>query len=544
MAISTTDVKITYTADGVQKDFTFPYVYYDQSQLLVYANGTLQSLGGAYTVNPATAQPGDGNSGGTVTFISAPANGVSVLIVRSLLLAQALVLGDGGNFPAKTIEKNFDQLVMMLQQNDEKLRRAMLIPVAETLDMSLPAAATRANKYLGFDASGKPMIIAQAIGTSAVSAYAATLLDDADAATARGTLDVYSKAEVDTDIAAEETARIAADNSLDARVDTLELDANDNPIINPCMDVWQRGTVFAAAASGTYTADRWKWVQSGTGVVTIQSSTSVPTKAEAGVVFNNSLEIDVTTADAALAAGDFYFLSHSIEGYNWKHFSQRDIAVSFWVYASRTGEHALALSNAGFDRTWVGTYTVNASNTWEKKTVALTASPSAGTWNHGTGIGLELRFCLGAGSTYHTTPGAWQTGNFIGAATTVNDMDSAANFFRITGVKLELGSVATPLRMRHFKEELALCQRYYETGAYNIFSGDVTNLSNYYLNVFYKVTKRAVATVTTTILGQNNFAATNPGLLNNQVHAFVADKAANGTGVGFYSFSWTASAEL
>lgn len=238
-----------------------------------------------------------------------------------------------------------------------------------------------------------------------------------------------------------------------------------NPIINGTMEVWQRGTAFAAITSGAYAADRWRWGAVGAGVVTINRSTNVPTVAQAGVLFNYSLEVDVTTADASIAAGDFYVVSQRIEGYHWRHFAQRQLTLSFWAMSPKTGTHCVACRNnatATPDRCYIGTYTINAADTWEYKTVTLSASPSAGTWDYTTGAGLEVAFALAAGSTFQTTAGAWQTGNFYGTSAQVNVMDSTANFFRLTGVKLELGPVATPLAPSSFADELARCQRYYQ----------------------------------------------------------------------------------
>jgi len=129
-----------------------------------------------------------------------------------------------------------------------------------------------------------------------------------------------------------------------------------NPIINGNMDIWQRGTSFAAPANATYFADRWRIAYSTTGVVTASRSTSVPTVAESGVLFNYSLDLDVTTADAAIAAGDYCALQQSIEGFNWRHFAQRDVTLSFWVYATKTGTHCISISNSGLDRSYVAEY--------------------------------------------------------------------------------------------------------------------------------------------------------------------------------------------
>ena len=260
-----------------------------------------------------------------------------------------------------------------------------------------------------------------------------------------------------------ETALVYCDGAALKTFNRLPVGAQqENPIINGNMDIWQRGTSFAAVASNTYTADRWKWGHVGTGVVTVSRSTTVPTVAQAGVLFNYALQVNVTTADASLAATDQYHISTPIEGYNWRQFAQRALVISFWVRSSKTGEHAVALLNTGIDRTYVGTYTINAADTYEWKTVTVLASPSAGTWDYTNGLGVVVRFALASGSNFHTTAGAWQTGAFLSTAAQVNVMDTVGNNFFVIGVKMQPGSVATPIQFTPFEVALAACRRYYQ----------------------------------------------------------------------------------
>lgn len=234
-----------------------------------------------------------------------------------------------------------------------------------------------------------------------------------------------------------------------------------NPIINGNMDIWQRGPSFAAPVN-IYTADRWLYDRSSTGVVTISGSTNVPTVAEAGVLFTSSLEVDVTTADASINAADYAFLAHTIEGYNWRHFAQRNFTLSFWVFSSKTGIHGVTCRNGAADRSYVAEYTVNAANTWEFKSITVLASPSAGTWNYTNGRGLTILFGLLEGTTNGTsTIGSWLSAAVLGSNNQVNVLDNVANFFRITGVKLELGSTATPIQFVPFEEELVRAKRYF-----------------------------------------------------------------------------------
>jgi len=87
---------------------------------------------------------------------------------------------------------------------------------------------------------------------------------------------------------------------------------------------------------------------------------------------------------------------------------------------------------------------------------------SAGAIDNDNGLGFELSFGLGQGSTYAIgTSNTWSSDtNTYASSNQVNWMDSTSNNFYLTQVQLEVGSQATPFEHRSFGEELALCQRY------------------------------------------------------------------------------------
>ena len=232
-----------------------------------------------------------------------------------------------------------------------------------------------------------------------------------------------------------------------------------NRIINGGMDISQRGTSFAGNQNG-YVLDRFRITSGGptAAFLTVTQNSDVPSNNE----FQNSLRCAVTTADTSIAAVDVLILEQLIEGYNIRDLIGRTFTLSFWVRSSKTGIHCVSFSNSISDRSYIAEYTIIASNTWEYKTITVTGGLiTAGTWNYTNGLGLRVEYSLAGGTTWQTTAGSWQTGNFTNTSNQVNCLDTIGNIFAITGVQLEVGSVATPFEHRQFGTELALCQRYY-----------------------------------------------------------------------------------
>ena len=246
-------------------------------------------------------------------------------------------------------------------------------------------------------------------------------------------------------------------------IDVVKPDHDKNLIINGEMRIAQRGTSFPAIAGSTYSLDRWTNINNTAAVYTITQDSDVPTAAQARYFFQNSLKVDVTTADASVAVGDRVQIRQVIEGYNWAKIAQKPFTVSFWVKATKTGTYCISLVNNGSDRSYVAEYTVNSTLTWEYKTITIAASPSAGGWNYTNSVGIVLSWTLMAGTNFNTTPGAWQTGNLHSTSNQVNSMDSTSNDFWLTGVVVNEGVVAAPFKLfgEDFDQELEQCRRYY-----------------------------------------------------------------------------------
>jgi len=238
-----------------------------------------------------------------------------------------------------------------------------------------------------------------------------------------------------------------------------------NRIINGAMVIDQRNAGASVTPTATtiyYTIDRWKYYVTQSSKLTAQQNAGSVTPP-AG--FTNYLGTTSSSAYSVISS-DLFTVYHSVEGYNvadlgFGSVNASTITISFWVRSSLTGTHSGAIQNGANNRSYVFTFTVNSANTWENKTVTI-AGDTSGTWPTTNGIGLSLHFNLGAGSTYSTTAGSWQAGNFAAATGAVSVVGTNGATFYITGVQLEKGSTATSFDYRPYGTELALCQRYFE----------------------------------------------------------------------------------
>ena len=237
--------------------------------------------------------------------------------------------------------------------------------------------------------------------------------------------------------------------------------SNRNLIINGAMQVAQRGD--KTGATDHYGGcDRFKFLRNGATAVTLSQDSGI---AEQG--FSKAQRINVTTADATMDSANYNILTQRIEGQDLQRVKKgtanaQELTMSFWIKSTITGTYILELTDNDNSRHCCKAYTVSSSNTWEKKEITFPAD-TTGEFSFTTNLSMEVNWWFGAGSTYaggtlQTTWGAQTNANR--AVGGVNAVNSTSNNIYLTGVQLEVGSVATDFEHRSFAQELLLCQRY------------------------------------------------------------------------------------
>jgi hypothetical protein len=295
-----------------------------------------------------------------------------------------------------------------------------------------------------------------------------------------------------------------------------------NRLINGGMVIDQRNAGAASANTiNGYFLDRWQVNQSPTTKLIAQQNAGSVTPP-AG--FNNYLGV---TSQSAYSIGstDNFNIAQFIEGFNfadlnWGTANAKTVTLSFWVRSSLTGTFGGALLNSDLGRAYPFSYTISSANTWEQKSVTI-AGDTSGTWVGATnGVGARLYFGLGVGSTYSGTAGAWAGSLLLSVTGATSVVGTNGATFYITGVQLEVGSVATPFERRPYGTELALCQRYYQqigkinNVSYQAYSMGVASSTTNAVHVLQlPVTMRATPTftfngATNTFVGTTGVAAT------------------------------------
>jgi hypothetical protein len=463
-------------------------------QLTTIATGVVVTLVKDDPAGYTVALNADQNAapGGTVTYnpLGVPLPATQTLTITSAMpQSQGTHLINGGSFLANNVEDMADRDMMATQDMNVKVAASLQFPAVDgVLNTTLPAAAQRANTTLGFDASGNVVVggvatsivsaawqaVVQsatlALGRAAMgfSAYFDSLIGAANAAalralftplTTKGDLWVRGATDTRQAVGADGQA-LQVDSSQGNGVVYIDNPSRPNLLTNPNWQIDQinEGALYTASGGTVSGPDGWAANATGTGVLKVR------TLADPDNAALKCMEITCTTADASIAAGDLYIVYTAIEGYDTAALmagtaSAQAVTIQFKFKTSVTGVYGINVTNSAINRSYVGTITV-ADTSEHEYSVSLTMD-TGGTWLYTNGVGLYMRLTLAGGSTYQTTAGSWQAGNFYTTAAQCNFMSVNTNIAYLKRIQLIPGALVQAYKPADIQKELAKCERYY-----------------------------------------------------------------------------------
>jgi len=242
-----------------------------------------------------------------------------------------------------------------------------------------------------------------------------------------------------------------------------------NLFINGDFAVAQRSVGTVAAGNGTYTTlDRMQTYLGNTSgaYTTAQTALSAADQATTGQYY--AYDIQCSTADTSIASNAYVMVRQRIEAQFCKHLvwgssAAKTLTLSFWVKSNLTGTTSgVIIKHDSTAQAFLFEYTINTTNTWEKKVIKVTPPSSGGTIDVNNGDGLNVQWNLHIGSAYLGGSNlTWdETNSYYGTTNTLNVLSSTSNDLFITGVQLEVGDVASEFEHLPYDVQLQRCRRY------------------------------------------------------------------------------------
>ena len=502
MTLQNQDSTVTHNGNGLTKVWPYSFRIPDPESLRVGLFDIATSALTLLTPSDFTVTGLGEDTGGEVTyplgFIDAIGSDKRLVIYREVPYTQAIDLTNQTYYP-ETLEDQLDLIVMQIQKLAEESSRALKVTLGASLEPDVFIAQLQAGAAIATEQAGIATTQAAAAIAAAESVDASTIVH-------------YTA----------ETKTAAEQGQARANIGAGVLGGFRNKIINGDFDIWQRGITLSAVNLG-YSADRWLSAWDGSGGTRTISKQLFPV----GSVEAASATSFLTWSQSVAGTGAAYnVLSQRIEDVST--LQGKRVTVTF--YAKSDGPTitlpAITLRqrfgtggspSAVVDTSVATSVAVNTNFARYSYSVTLPSILGKAKGTDGNSA-LELQFLLPLNSTF---------------------------VFSLAHVSLVEGDAtaeADPFSSRHIQQELALCQRYYETGRTQLQAYSPTGGLTFGMRRPFVTPKRSSPTITVTTTSANTNVTSGAVVANAEEMLHAATVTASG--VYNSDFTWKADAEL
>ena len=268
------------------------------------------------------------------------------------------------------------------------------------------------------------------------------------------------------------SAAITVNNTDGTCTANLTNRTNKNLIINGGMTIAQRGV--SSTTGGYQTVDRIE--------VGFADTDENPTQSQVDVAsgttpytsgFRKAYRITNGNQTSGAGTSDIIDIKYSIEsqdlansGWNYTT-SSSNVTLQFWIKSSVAQNFfGHLVTNDGTSQNYPFETGSLSADTWTKITKTISGNSNL-TFNNDNGQGLYVDAIRGFDGTDRT--GSMSLNAWAAYNSSVRTPDQTSTWYttndatlEITGLQLEVGSVATDFEHRSFAQELDLCMRYYQ----------------------------------------------------------------------------------